>query len=70
MNADNNYKKLNIEEPISMVELIKGITIKEVKCTLTSEGHLGMGIGWFLTVLVGISLITYPLTGRYKTYSK
>ena len=45
-------------------------SIKEVKYTLTSEGHLGMGIGWFLTVLVGISLITYPLTGRYKTYSK
>ena len=70
MNANDNYKKLNIEEPISMIDLIKGINIKEVKYTLTNEAHLGMGVGWFLTMLVGISLIIYPLTGRYKPYSK
>jgi hypothetical protein len=70
MNANDNYKKLNIEEPVSMTDLIKGVSMKAKDYTLTNELHLGLGAGWFLTVLVGVSLIIYPLTGRYKTYSK
>jgi hypothetical protein len=44
MNADNNYKKLNIEEPISMVELIKGINIKETKYSITNESYISREI--------------------------
>ncbi len=70
MNADGNYKNFNFEEPVSIIEIIKGITITETKYNITNESHIGMGIGWFLTMLVGITLIIYPLTGRYKAYSK
>jgi len=70
MNANDNYKELNIEEPVSMMDLIKGVSMKAKDYTLTNELHLGMGVGWFLTMLVGVLLITYPLTGRYKSYSK
>jgi hypothetical protein len=70
LNSNEGYKNFNVEEPVSMVELIKGVSLTETKYHITNESYVGMGIGWFLTMLVGISLIIYPFTGRYKAYLK